>query len=595
MINKPFISALLLLIICRILPGQKMDKIDKLFAAYDNENSPGVAVFPLMKPADCQRLHAGSAGIDSNFHAKLSEVVRGYMQHERIPGLSLVMVDTSGVLWSCSMGVRDTLTKNPVDSETIFGIASCTKPLTATIILKAVQAGILALDTPIITYLPEIHFSSRYEPLPARKITLRLLLSHRSGLAHEAPLGNNWDGINCSLEEHIHSLNGTWLKHPVGQRNDYSGSGFDLAAYILQRVMKKPYEECARELLFGPLGMMRTTVNPAEVFSDPNRAAGHTRRYHNPPPVFLPLHGSGAVYSTADDLAKFIRFHLKAFADRSGEDQDLHYLMEMYSIQGKEAGQFNGYGLGINCWHLFGNKYIRSCRLLHTGGGSGFSSVMEWLPEQGCGIVILTNSWDADPLELADTVISLLFTAREVVLERNTTIDSIIRGSETFIPDSDCTGDYGVFRVTDNQGNYSISIEKNTIYPFFFFNPRAGYYYSKKREPNILRFHHGVAGQADYAISMRRGFIYNKVSPVSETKFRDKRYKKYTGRYIMRRWGEPVDTLSFELRKEGLFFNDVQLDEVAPGVFYQINTWQNGEVIDFTGERPMYRNIYLEK
>lgn len=554
-----------------------------------------IAVFPLMKPWGCQELLTGTAGADSILHTKLSVMVQSYMQHERIPGLSLAMVDTSGVLWSCSSGVRDTLTIHPVDSATMFCIASCTKPLTATIILNAVQAGILALDTPIISYLPEIHFNSRYEPFPERKITLRHLLSHRSGLTHEAPLGNNWDAINCSLEEHIKSLHGTWLKHPVGQRNDYAGSGFDLAAYILQRVMKKPYEECARELLFVPLGMMRTTVDPAEVFSDSNRAAGHTVRYHNPPPVFLPLYGGGAVSSTASDLAKFILYHLKIFSDRSCAEPELNYLMEMYPVQGKERGQLNGYGLGLSCWHAFGKEYIRSCRMLHTGGGSGFSSVMEWFPEQGCGIVILTNSWDADPVELADTLMSLVFTSRSMVLERNTTIDSIIQGSETSMPDSACPGDYGIFKVTGSQGNYSISMGKNTIYPFFFFSPRAGYYYPENGEPNIIRFHHGVAGQADYATSMRRGFIYNKVSPQSASKFRDQGYKKYTGRYIMSRWGEPVDTLRLEISNGVLFFNDIELEEVNPGVFYQINTWQNGEVIDFTREQPMYRNIFLEK
>ncbi|NCA77414.1 MAG: class A beta-lactamase-related serine hydrolase [Alphaproteobacteria bacterium] len=540
-------------------------------------------------------LSGKSAGKDSVYRVKYSGIVRDYMRHERIPGLSLAMVDTSGVLWSCSLGVRDTLNNNPVDPETMFGIASCTKPLTATILLNAVQAGILALDTPIITYLPEIHFNSHYEPFPERKITLRHLLSHRSGLPHEAPLGNNWDGVNCSLEEHIQSLNGTWLKHPVGQRNDYSGSGFDLAAYILQRVMKKPYEECARELLFVPLGMMRTTVDPAEVFADSNRAAGHTRRYHNPPPVFIPLYGGGAVCSTADDLAKFILNHLKVFSDRSVAESDFKYIKEMYLIQGKEAGQLNGYGLGINCWHAFGNEYFRSCRMLHTGGGTGFSSVMEWFPEQGCGIVILTNSWDADPLELADTLMTLLFTSRKIVLKRNTTMESIIRGSEPCIPDSACLGDYGVFRLTGSQGNYGISMEKNTDYPFFFFSPQAGYFYPENGEPNIIRFHPGVTGQADYATSMKRGFVYNKVSPQSATKFRDTGYMKYTGRYIMRRWGEPVDTICIDLRKEGLFFNDVRLEEVAPGIFYQVNTWQNGEVIDFSQERPMYRNISLEK
>lgn len=101
----------------------------------------------------------------------------------------------------------------------------------AVAIMLAVQRGLLDLDAPITTYVPRFVVRSRFESNPQDRITLRLLLCHRAGFTHEAPIGNNYDPDFPSFEAHVQSISDTWLRFPVGERYRYSNLGVDLAGY----------------------------------------------------------------------------------------------------------------------------------------------------------------------------------------------------------------------------------------------------------------------------------------------------------------------------------------------------------------------------
>ncbi len=82
------------------------------------------------------------------------EAIRQFMDRRKVPGLSVAITDRNGIIWAASFGVRDTVSHRAVDNETIFGVASVTKPVTATVILKSVEEGILDLDVPVTEYMP---------------------------------------------------------------------------------------------------------------------------------------------------------------------------------------------------------------------------------------------------------------------------------------------------------------------------------------------------------------------------------------------------------------------------------------------------------
>src|SRR5688572_11398800 len=119
--------------------------------------------------------------------------IRKAISEHGIPGGAVALIHQGKVVWTEGFGVTDRAPARPVDATTIFSIQSTSKHFTATAIMLAVQKGLLDLDAPITRYLPEFAVRSRFERDPQNRMTLRLLLNHRAGFTHEAPIGNNYD------------------------------------------------------------------------------------------------------------------------------------------------------------------------------------------------------------------------------------------------------------------------------------------------------------------------------------------------------------------------------------------------------------------
>jgi CubicO group peptidase (beta-lactamase class C family) len=301
------------------------------------------------------------------------------MRKNKIPGVAAALVDRERIFWVAGFGYTDTDKKKPVNPETIFSIQSMSKTFTATAVLFSVQDGLLDLDAPITTYLPEFTVQSRFEEHPEQKITLRHLLSHTAGFTHEAPVGNNFDTPSPSFEEHVRSISQTWLKFPVGAKYSYSNLGIDLAGYIVQRVSKKPLAQYLREKIFDPLDMPNSSMDMDAIKANPNRAIGHTSGIKRLP-VEVPMVAAGGVYTNATELCRFVQFHLNRGRVGSTRLLDERLLDRMY-------GSSAGLRLGI----ARGEKHD-SYFLTHGGGGFGFLSFMIWYPEYGIGAIELTNS-----------------------------------------------------------------------------------------------------------------------------------------------------------------------------------------------------------
>jgi len=233
------------------------------------------------------------------------------MTKQKIPGLSIAVVNHEGILWSAGFGHTDFSQKIPVTPDTLFFICSMSKPFTATAVMYAVQEGLIELDVPIITYLPDFMVNSSFEADPQKKITLRHLLNNTSGLTHEAPVGNSREPSYGTLEEHVKSISDTWLRQPVGAKYCYSGLGFDLAAYIIEVRSGKPFSRYVKEKLFDPLDMSNSSLDGEVIRIHPNRAIGYYPHFKKLPlPSDVPYVGAGGVYTSAKELARFIQFHL---------------------------------------------------------------------------------------------------------------------------------------------------------------------------------------------------------------------------------------------------------------------------------------------
>ena len=323
--------------------------------------------------------------------AKYRERIPELMAEQDIPGLALALVDKDRTVWLAGFGRLDDGGSAPVNADTTFGVESMSKLFTATAVMQAVAAGRLGLDEPITTYLPGFTVHSAFEEHPERKITLRMLLSHTAGFTQEAPVGNSNELDPGTFDAHVRSISQTWLRFPVGTGLAYSNLGIDIAGFILERVVGKPFPEVARGSLLEPLGMRRSTFDRAAIRASGNRAVGHgDMEFYPSPPLYEPMTAAGGLYASARDLAQFLRFQLNDGSIDGHVVLDRRWLDEMQTVPPPHAGAPAGYALGVvrHRWNTWPDL------LEHGGGGNGFLADMWWAPEVGIGIAVLTNSPD---------------------------------------------------------------------------------------------------------------------------------------------------------------------------------------------------------
>ena len=336
---------------------------------------------------------ASSADAAATVIARYEERIPELMAEQGIPGLAVALVDKDRVLWTEGFGHLDGQDSAPVTADTMFAVQSMSKNFTATAVMHAVGAGRLDLDEPITTYLPDFTVNSAFERHPERKITLRMLLSHTAGFTMEAPIGNNYEFEPGDFDEHVRSISDTWLRFPVGTGYAYSNLGIDLAGYLLERAYGQPFATVMHDLLLSPLGMGRSTFDRDAILAATNRAVGHTAPVpERALPVYDAMTAAGGLFSTATDLARYLRFQLNDGSLDGRVVLDPALMAEMRTVPAPHAGAPSGYALGVERlrWHAGSNADL----FTHGGGGLGWLSDLWWSPPLGIGVAVLTNSAD---------------------------------------------------------------------------------------------------------------------------------------------------------------------------------------------------------
>ena len=260
------------------------------------------------------------------------------MKRDQVPGTAVAIVDGDTVIWSKGFGVADVTTRQPVTDTTVFSVQSISKMYTT---LGFLKSGI-KLDDKLVKVYPAFSMRSRDGSDQPRKITFRHLLSHWGGLPHEAPLGGNYDERYVLLEDHIASLDGSWMKAPVGSRYSYSNVGVDLAGYALQLGSKKPFADYMKSEVLASLGMTNSTFSFNEATENSNFARGHIEG--RPVPITrIPMQPSGGMYSTAADMATFLLSALRPGATR----ETLSRMAEMCHTQlfVRDRDSLGGFGV----------------------------------------------------------------------------------------------------------------------------------------------------------------------------------------------------------------------------------------------------------
>lgn len=284
------------------------------------------------------------------------------LRENRIPALGLGVIRDGKLERVRVLG--ELKSGEPAPHDTIFNVASLTKPVVAVLTLKLVSAGKWDLDEPLHKYWvdPDLKDDPRH-----KKLTTRLILSHRTGFA-------NWRWLNESKKLEFGFEPGT--------KYQYSGEGLEYLRRALENKFQKPVERLAQELIFRPLGMKDTRFFWDEGMKETRFAIGHDAKggaykpYKN-----TKANAADDLLTTVEDYGKF----LVSVMNGDGLSKDVFREMVSHQVQTKESKYF---GLGWEIYDLGGGEYALS----HGGSDEGVKTLVFLLPKSKHGLIIFTNS-----------------------------------------------------------------------------------------------------------------------------------------------------------------------------------------------------------
>ena len=181
----------------------------------------------------------------------LESLIRQEMADKDLPAFSIALVDGNEVVWAQGFGYQDPEHKIPATAHTVYRVGSVSKLFTDIGIMQMVEAGKINLDVPVSQYIPDFHPQNPF----TNPITLRELMSHRSGLLREPPVGNYFDPTEPTLEATVRSMNSTELVYDPGTHLKYSNAGIAVVGYTLQELNHQSFPEYLKQAVLAPLGM----------------------------------------------------------------------------------------------------------------------------------------------------------------------------------------------------------------------------------------------------------------------------------------------------------------------------------------------------
>jgi CubicO group peptidase (beta-lactamase class C family) len=332
-------------------------------------------------------------GIDeAGLNARVAEIL------ERWPsaGLAAGLIRSGSLEWFLGHGVADAGSKAPVTQHTVFRIGSLTKTFTAIAVMQLQEQGLVDLDAPASDYLRSI----RLIPAKAgfRPATLRHLLTHTAGIGY-------WRRLSDLLQPGVGSgdrarrsgappladyyRKGLPVEVEPGTKWVYSNHGFAVLGQIVEDVTGQPLDRYLRGHVFEPLGMEQTDLIRSERVR-PRLATGYVLRTHGLKPVAdreIPTPGSGGMYSTPADIARYLAALLRGGAGEHGSVLKPATLASMFQPHFQPDPRVPGMGLAFEPGQESGHRTVGK-----TGVVSGFLSAMVLVPSDGIGVFALSNT-----------------------------------------------------------------------------------------------------------------------------------------------------------------------------------------------------------
>jgi len=336
---------------------------------------------------------------------KIDSLVQKYYESFEAAGLAVGIIRQGNDYYSKVYGCQNIETKMPLTEYSMFHMASISKPVTATIIAKLYEDGLIDIDKPYIYYVPFFEMADTLY----NKVTIRQLVTHLSGMPYiedyqfENPL---YDSI-ASFQLVKDLVQKKLLREP-GKKYDYSNYAYDLLAELVKQVTGQTFEDYATEQILQPLGMNYSTFLKAEindsiatsphVYSDSTFEITVSNTY-----PYNRLHApSSCFHSNLNDMKIWIETNLdRGVYHKNRILSDTSYnLLWTPAVERRKSG-FVGFG-----WFI--DDYDSIQIIHHAGGDPGYKNFLVLIPSLETGIIVMSNSESIPPQKLAYEIIDIL-------------------------------------------------------------------------------------------------------------------------------------------------------------------------------------------
>ena len=336
--------------------------------------------------------------------ARLDSLVQQTLDETKIPGVAIAVVYQDEVRYAKGFGVREVGKAEPVTEETVFQLASCSKPLSSAVIAGVVSDGTVSWDSKLADLSPSFQM---YTPWVTSEIMVRDMFSHRSGLPGHA--GDLLEDMGATREEILHRLRFAQPQYSFRAGYAYTNFGITAAGVAVADAAGTDWETLAEDRLFRPLGMDHTSYRFDAFMAEPNHAVGHmlidgTWQHHEQrqPDAEGP---SGGGSSNVLDMARWMRLELNNGVFEGTEIMAAAPLAEPHVPQivsnppaNPNVDRTGFYGLGWNVSY----RDNGAVQIGHSGAFNlGAATSVYLFPASGLGIMVLTN---AQPIGAAETL-----------------------------------------------------------------------------------------------------------------------------------------------------------------------------------------------
>jgi CubicO group peptidase (beta-lactamase class C family) len=322
---------------------------------------------------------------------QLTSLIPPAMQHLHVPGVAIGVMD-GDQQFSAGFGITNLENPLPVSAETLFQVGSITKTVTATAMQRLVERGLVDLDVPVRSYLPNLRLA---DSSVAQRVTLRHIFTHTAGWMgdyfDDAGLGDDALDIVVRRMDRLPQIT------PLGEIWSYNNAGYYLAGRVIEVVTGKTYEDAARELVLEPLGMSTSFFFAQDAITY-RVAAGHDAVYpgdEREPVVLRPwwlarvANALGGLAAPVSDMLHYARFHMGSGRAEGRTGVQLLKPGSLSAMQTPTVPAANGEFMGVS-WFLRDVDQLRIVR--HGGATNGQTATLQLVPARRFAIVVLTNS-----------------------------------------------------------------------------------------------------------------------------------------------------------------------------------------------------------